>query len=292
MSLLDKFSKVEVKLDDRISETDKLFCQAHQAAYENAIRLLYALKFFWESMLESQKEILQLVGEQRYQQYLVDGSNLSLSLPEIQKQIRHTHEVLIEKIVDHFSRVYSLAFSRSDVKKALLPENPGDRWSSHYEERLEKYEQEMENLQLNYEQIIDQIFVQTDGKGLWEQAEYQLKERCREAGILWNNPSYTLKKHTLQFTYAVHRDLTVSNPTKNLFYGLAHFETGKIGIIPCEFDRLFHYRLPDYTMEFELTEKVKKIRGFMNGRLDIRFKEEAYAVQFAKEYLGMVGGGV
>ena len=292
MSLLDKFSKVEVKSDDRISETDKQFCQAHQAAYENAISLLYELKFFWESMLESQKEILQPVGEQRYQQYLVDGSNLSLSLPEIQKQIRHTHQVLIEKIVDHFSSVYSLALSRSDVKKALLPESPGDRWSSDFEERLEKYEQEMENLQLNYQQIIDQIFVQTDGKGLWEQAECQLKERCREAGLLWGKPSYTLKKHTLQFTYAVHRDLTISNPTKNLFYGLAHFETGKIGIIPCEFDRLFHYRLPDYTMEFEQTEKVKKIRGFMNGRLDIRFKEETYAVQFAKEYLGMVGGGV
>lgn len=292
VSFLSKFSAVEVKSDTRISESDKRFCEAHQQAYENAISLLYELKFFWESMLESQKQILAPVGEKRHQQYLVDGSNLSLSLPEIQKQIRHTHEVLIEKIVDHFSSIYTISLSRSDVKKALLPESPGDRWSSHYEERLEKYEQDMESLQLHYDQIIEQIFVQTDGKGLWDQAEYQLKERCREAGILWGNPTYTLKKHTIQFTHAVHRDLTISNPTKNLFYGLAHFETGKIGIIPCEFDRLFHYRLPDYTMEFEQTEKVKKIRGFMNGRLDIRFTEDAYAVQFAKEYLGMVGGSV
>lgn len=292
MSLIDKFSAVEVKTDARISETDKQFCEAHQKAYENAISLLYELKFFWESMLESQKEILQPIGERSYQQYLVDGSNLSLSLPEIQKQIRHTHEILIERIVDHFSSAYSLSLSRSDVKKALLPEGPGDRWNTHYEERLEKYEQEMECLRLHYDKIIEQIFLQTDGKGLWEQAVCQLKERCHDAAFLWGNPTYTLKKHTLQFSHAVHRDLTVSNPTKNLFRGLAHFETGKIGIIPCEFDKLFHYRLPDYAIEFELTEKVKKIRGFMNGRLDIRFKEEAFAVQFAKEYLGMVGGGV
>ena len=144
MSFLSKFSAVEVKSDTRISESDKRFCEAHQQAYENAISLLYELKFFWEGMLESQKEILQPVGEQRCQQYLVDGSNLSLSLPEIQKQIRHTHEVLIDRIVDHFSSVYSVALSTSDVKEALLPERPKDRWGSKYDEQLEKYEKEME----------------------------------------------------------------------------------------------------------------------------------------------------
>ena len=135
---------MEVKSDTRISESDKRFCEAHQQAYENAISLLYELKFFWECMLESQKQILAPVGEKRHQQYLVDGSNLSLSLPEIQKQIRHTHEVLIEKIVDHFSSVYSVALSTSDVKEALLPERPKDRWGSKYDEQLEKYEKEME----------------------------------------------------------------------------------------------------------------------------------------------------
>ena len=200
MSFLSKFSAVEVKSDTRISESDKRFCEAHQQAYENAISLLYELKFFWESMLESQKQILAPVGEKRHQQYLVDGSNLSLSLPEIQKQIRHTHEVLIEKIVDHFSSIYTISLSRSDVKKALLPESPGDRWSSHYEERLEKYEQDMESLHLHYDKIIEQIFIQTDGKGLWEQAEYQLKERCREGASSWGSPDYTIKKHTIQFS--------------------------------------------------------------------------------------------
>lgn len=292
MSFLSKFSHVEVKADARISETDKQFCEAHQQAYENAISLLYELKFFWENMLESQKEILQPVGEKSYQQYLVDGSNISLSLPEIQKQIRHTHEILIEKIVDHFSGVYCIALSRSDVKEALLPERPKDRWGTKYDEQLEKYEQEIENLKLHYDQIIEQIFIQTDGKGLWEQAEHQLKVRCREAGHSYRGPNYTLKKHTLQFSYGVSSDRTTSNSTKDIFRGLAHFETGKIGIIPDEFTKLFHYRLPDDTIEFEHTKKVLKIRAFMNGRLDIRFTEEAYAVQFAKEYLGMAGGGV
>ena len=292
MSLLKKFSAVEVKPDARISESDKRFCEAHQQAYENAISLLYELKFFWESMLESQKQILAPVGEKRHQQYLVDGSNLSLSLPEIQKQIRHTHEVLIEKIVDHFSSIYTISLSRSDVKKALLPESPGDRWSSHYEERLEKYEQDMESLQLHYDKIIEQIFIQTDGKGLWEQAEHQLKQRCREGASSWGSPDYTIKKHTIQFSRAVHGDRSLYNSTKDILRGLAHFETGQLGVIPQDFTCLFDYRLPWETFECDDCKKVKKIRAFLNGRLDIRFTEDAYAIQFAKEYLGMVGGVV
>ena len=292
MSLLEKFSTVEMKSDARISESDKRFCEAHQQAYENAISLLYELKFFWESMLESQKQILAPVGEKRHQQYLVDGSNLSLSLPEIQKQIRHTHEVLIEKIVDHFSGVYSIALSRSNVKEALLPERPKDRWGAKYDEQLEKYEQEMENLQLHYDKIIEQIFIQTDGNGLWEQAEYQLKERCREGASSWGSPDYTIKKHTIQFSRAVHGDRSLYNSTKDILRGLAHFETGQLGVIPRDFTCLFNYRLPWETFECDDCKKVKKIRAFLNGRLDIRFTEDAYAVQFAKEYLGMAGGGV
>ena len=292
MSFLDKFSAVEVKSDARISENDKQFCEAHQQAYENAVSLLYELKFFWESMLDSQKEILQPVGEKSYQQYLVDGSNLSLSLPEIQKQIRHTHEILIERIVNHFCSVYSITLSCSDVKEALLPEKPNDRWSAFYEEHLEQYEQAMEALHLHYDKIIEQIFIQTDGKGLWEQAEFQLKERCREGASSWGSPDYEIKKHTIQFSRAVHGDRSLYNSTKDILRGLAHFETGVIGVIPGDFTCLFDYRLPWETFECDDCKKVKKIRAFLNGRLDIRFTEEAYAVQFAKAYLGMVGGAV
>ena len=34
MDLLTKFENVEMKADTRISESDRIFCEAHQAAYE------------------------------------------------------------------------------------------------------------------------------------------------------------------------------------------------------------------------------------------------------------------
>ena len=56
MSLLEKFSKVEVKADERISTEDRRFCEAHQSAYDDARSSLQELKFYWETMLESQKQ--------------------------------------------------------------------------------------------------------------------------------------------------------------------------------------------------------------------------------------------
>ena len=63
MSLLEKFSKVEVKADERISTEDRRFCEAHQSAYDDARSSLQELKFYWETMLESQKQHLSSIGE-------------------------------------------------------------------------------------------------------------------------------------------------------------------------------------------------------------------------------------
>lgn len=51
MSLLDKFAVVEIKVDARISEQDKQFCERQQAAYTAALHGFQELIFFWEDML-------------------------------------------------------------------------------------------------------------------------------------------------------------------------------------------------------------------------------------------------
>ena len=50
MDLLKKFENVEVKADTRISQSDRIFCEAHQAAYDHARSSLAELEFFWEDM--------------------------------------------------------------------------------------------------------------------------------------------------------------------------------------------------------------------------------------------------
>ena len=73
MSLLDKFAVVEIKVDARISEQDKQFCERQQAAYTAALHGFQELTFFWEDMLSAQKTLL---GEpdsppRAYNQYLI-----------------------------------------------------------------------------------------------------------------------------------------------------------------------------------------------------------------------------
>ena len=47
MNILDKFAVVEIKVDARISEQDKQFCERQQAAYTAALCGFQELTFFW-----------------------------------------------------------------------------------------------------------------------------------------------------------------------------------------------------------------------------------------------------
>ena len=86
MSLLEKFTKVEIKADERISAEDKKFCKAHQSAYDDSRSSLQELQFYWETMLESQKQLLSSIGENNHTMYLSDHSNLTISVRDIEKQ--------------------------------------------------------------------------------------------------------------------------------------------------------------------------------------------------------------
>ena len=56
IDLFAKFSAVEVISSDRISETDKDFCERNQAAYGSAVASYQELAFCWDAMKEAQRE--------------------------------------------------------------------------------------------------------------------------------------------------------------------------------------------------------------------------------------------
>ena len=291
MSIIEKTSPAELTAVTRISESDKKFCEAHQASYEAAIKDLHKLRQFWISIIQTQNHFLEPVEGSQPNNYLTGGRYLNISDWEISKQIHQTHIMLISKIVNYFTSVYCISISLSNVTDALLPKCPRDSWSYARDQKLEEYEQKMDTLKLNYAQIIEQIFIQTDGKDLLKQAEIELKKHCREGAVVDGCLRYSIQKQTLQFFDGISHKSARSG-TEDMLRGLAHFETGKTGDIPSDFPNLCSYNLPFATFDCNSCQKVKKLRLYKNGRLDIRFTEEAYAVQFAKEYLGMVGGAV
>ena len=285
MGLLEKFESVEIKAENQISESDKIFCEAHQTAYNDAKTALSELYVIWEDILNGQKEALKGTGNSS-ETYVASGSISSLSKRKIERQIDELHPAFIECIVRHFRDTYHIMLEEYSIKKARIPEEP--RWHSgpEFDKEMDAYEEAKRSLSLSYSQIVDLIFQQTGGRNLWEYAVYQLKEKCHSAVWIYDKCRYERKGSMVQISSVVYSEYELSEGGKNIIRGLAHFETGNIGIIPAEFSDLLEYRGPGYNaLDFEECKKVTKLRLFKNGRLDIRFAEEAYAVQFIAGYL-------
>ena len=128
-----------------------------------------------------------------------------------------------------------------------------------------------------------------DGRGLWDQAIYELKESCHSGS--WNSynekPRFERKKTVVQFSGSADGSGDLVHSMKNVIRGLAHYETGVIGVIPNEFTSLLGYHQME-SYEFTDCKKTQKIRIFRNGRVDIRFVSEEAAQTFINEYLGTV----
>lgn len=298
MDLLQKFLDVEVKDDTRITEADKDFCKAHQAAYDNAKSTLSELKYFWEDMVSNQGNLLSSI-EQSPTLYLLNGNELRISSEKINEQIKATHSVFINQIIYHFNKTYRISISTYEVTTALLPKQP--EVNRHFDE-LEKwkaYENEMLELSLHYTDILEQIFIRLDGRNLQEQAMHELLEKCHEAA--WNShhktPGYVRKKAVIQFSdYACsytarysYEAWELTQKMKHILQGIAHYETGSFSLIPATISSIIgSYDLKGDFFEFPTCEKVQSIKLYKNGRVDIRFATEEYAQKFTEKYLGTV----
>lgn len=295
MNLLQKFSGVTVTADARITEADRHFCQAHQAAYDNAKSCLQELAFFWEDIWSQQTELMDGITESSCL-YLTSEDNLNLSKTDIQKQLFAIHGLFVGHLVSFFNKTYHLSLSIMDMEEKLIPQKPTDKWMDDYEDQVREYTKAMQNLSLRYTDILDQIFLYTDGRELSEQALHELKEKCRRAA--WNTSTgqakFTQKKCTLLLTgYACrYQDLCggrweLALSTSDILKGIAHFETGDFSSIPFSISNMIgSCNLNHNVYEFYDCKKALSLKLYKNNRVDIKFSTEEYVRQFISEYLG------
>ena len=130
MDLLTKFENVEMKADTRISESDRIFCEAHQAAYDSARTSLPELEFIWNDMLGQQRELLAPTGTST-ETYLVSYDGLKLSDTVIQQQLHSLHPRFICQLVSYFSKTYHFSIEVNDIIDNLVPQKPADRWADN-----------------------------------------------------------------------------------------------------------------------------------------------------------------
>ena len=298
MNLLTKFSSIEIKPDTRISEADRTFCQAHQAAYDAAREALQELEFFWEDMQRQQQEALAPAGATS-EPYLTTYGKLYLSEDNIREQRRSLHPAFIDKLASYFNSAYHLTIRTEAIKENLLPHKPSYSSPQEYRQQMAEYTAALDSLSLRYTEVLEQLFLQTGGRELAESAVSQLKEKCRRAA--WSSAGgkagYTLKKGTLLLDHACsYRNPYRGYESWNILYqavdilkGIAHFEAGGFSGIPDSLTQVLHsgdYSENSFT--FSGCAKVQSMKLYKNHRADIKFHTEEYARKFVEEYLGTV----
>lgn len=272
MDLLKKFEAVTATLDSRISDTDRAFCKAHQAAYDNAKCTLPELLCFWEDMQNQQAELLSGTDTSPTF-FLASRDSIKLSDSGIQEQLFSLHSLFVGELVSFFNKTYHLSLSIRDIEDSLIPQEPGDRWTDDYEDRVREYTRAMQDLSLRYTDILDQIFLYTDGRELSEQALHELKEKCHEAA--WNISSgqarFTLKKCTLLLGgyFCSYRDQygggywELAKDTKDILRGIAHFETGDFSTVPYRISKIIGtYSIHSDFHEFNDCDKILSLKMY------------------------------
>ncbi|MCM1214958.1 MAG: hypothetical protein NC331_06565 [Lachnospiraceae bacterium] len=298
MGLLNKFEKVEITSKSRITESDRRFCEAHQAAYENAKNSLLELSYFWNDMQNLQAELLDGTDTPS-SYYLASRGSIKLSEEGIRDQIHSLHSLFVGKLISFFSKAYRLSLSIRDIEDSLIPQEPGDNWMDDYEDKVKAYTQAMQDLSLRYTDILDQIFLYTDGRELSEQALHELKEKCHRAAwdMSMGQARFTRKKCTLLFNgyFCSYHDRygggywELAQNTKDILSGLAHFETGSVSTIPYSISRIIGiYDMHSDSHEFIDCDKALSLKLYKNQRVDIKFSTEENARQFVNDYLGTI----
>lgn len=316
MSLMDKFSAVEIKADNRISEDDKMFCLRQQEAFDKAGPALQKVATAMAAAKAEQAGILT-ADDDFIDRYVGGDCNVD-GVYDTMKKRNHT---FISTIVNYFSRKYSVELDGREIEEHLIPTGPKEPdlpWGGYrkmtedeiaayrkglgvYKDAKEKFDQSLCTFPLRYEQVVDEIFVQLGGFSFQERAMNEFLRLCWGASHYRRADQYVeefeIKNDTLRLTGSwVYCDENkwMSNPVpeykpsqslKTILDALAHYEVGKLKDGAKWFPELFKYDTKENQFEIVYMSKIKNIKLFKNGRVDIKFRSAAFVQEFVEQYL-------
>ena len=295
MNALDKLDAVQIEADNRISETDRRFCEAHQAAYVDAKASLNELEYMWTDIVSQQSKLLEPAAAvwNNVQEY----THLSrFSEQDIRNQLEELNDLFISNLVRYFNDRYKVSLDADSIMGTLLPHKPKSDYFSPNTEAVAEYHQKLRTMTVSYKDVLEQIFVQLGGRTFRERALDEIKEACHKAAWCTYNgkAEYELKNDTVRFTYgcsfeSLFGSWKITDSMRKILRGLAYFETEVFGHYPTGIANLLDWSYKeDPVISFSTYTKLQSLRLFKNGRVDVKFKSKDYASRFVSEFLGVV----
>lgn len=321
MSILDKFSSVEIKADNRISDDDRAFCVRHQEAFDKAGP---ALDKIADAMIAAKTEQQSILGSDDSEySYLstwgvyISSDRFKCDESAVYEMEKKRGERFITEIVDYFQRKYTLELDRDKVKDRLIPAPPKgpelpwggyrsmtdeevdvfkEKLSAHKAE-LQKYENDLRANSLRYEQIVDEIFVQLGGFSFQERAMNEFLKKCWDTAHNYHGDkeNFEIKNDTLRLTgywcrcrnerWMSEPEWSTDEDLRIILNALVHFDIGQLNRGAEWFPKLFRYSTKENIFPISNLEKVKQIKLFKNGRVDIKFKDAVSCQEFVENYL-------
>lgn len=316
MSLMEKFSAVEIKADNRISEDDKAFCLRQQAAFDKSGPALQKIADMMTAANEEQSSILD-ANEDYLSRYLV-GDGFRCEASYVLDAMKGRNRTFISAVVNYFSHKYNVELDEREIEERLIPTGPKEPnlpWGGYrnmsedeiasYREELDtykvekkKFEQSLRVLPLRYERVVDEIFVQLGGFSFQEKAMNEFLSRtwnCCHSTYRDNAEEFEIKNDTLKLTgywcrckddsWRSHDEWESTDSLKTLLNALAWYECGRMDEGNLWFPELFRYDTEQNFFETYNMQKVKSVKLFKNGRVDIKFRSVAYVQEFVETCL-------
>lgn len=250
--IFSKFDDIEITNDQRISDDDYKFCQEQETNYK---ALIVAYEGFYDELNKiSCSTFYGVMSSYDYKNSLIK-----------------IKESFINNICYHFINKYKVTIDHEKIINKL-------------------------NFESSFQDVLDNIFIQLDGYSFTEKAEKEIKDNSKEMFKYGDKVSIKGSKLVLDGYFAhldsIWKEYRLSESKVNkIFQSLQLFDSGSITENQelknkyCGYD---NSKKPENYERYttQTLKKVKSIKFYKNGKLDIEFISNQEAARFASEYCG------
>lgn len=254
--MLEMFDSIIIENKNRIDQEDKIKCEGFNNTYNNTLE---CYKGILNSLMALYNKEIVIIKDTWDIDVSIYGD---LSVSNTKDAILKLKESFISRVCYYFSNKYNVTINENKIYEKY--KDIELEWSKKANKDKTLKLNLIEYVYLDYNIILDEIFIQLNGYSFLEKAINEIKEKAKmplhwySYQKYWN---YEVKGKTIKFRTNI-RDVQSA---------LYYYDNNEKELIDCyTYNRIYDFKYYD------------------NGNTDIKFINSSYTLEFAKKYLGYI----